>query len=217
MLRALLRMIFNRRLPSASILSGYSSISTRENPSMARKRPAHVVGNRVGERFEFLDHHFELRRALLDALLQFAVQTLNLFRLRLDFLQGILSFAVEARVVDAESGAPGQFFREIQIVFRIAARRILRSKCDCAKVRPRATSGYHHGRSQSQFLEDFEMFRILSQSNQHGIRNIGIDLRLAGSHDVGDAMRRGGIGRELSLKFARPFGALRIAMTSATR
>ena len=39
MLRALARMMFSSRLPSASTLFGYSSISTHENPSIARSGP----------------------------------------------------------------------------------------------------------------------------------------------------------------------------------
>src|SRR2546428_310076 len=71
---------------------------------------------------------------------------------------------------------------------------------------------HDHSRREPEFLQDFEMLSILSESDEHGIGNIGVDFCLAGSHHVRDAVRRRGLRRKPFLEFARPFGPLRIAM-----
>ena len=167
--------------------------------------------------FELLHVTIERRRGriasvsfvdmLAYALFQFFVQLLDFVGFALDFAQCALSLAVQARVVDAQGGAACQICGEAQITVGIPAGGTFRGEGNRPECPVSGNERYDHCRSQAQFLQDFEVFGILRQSDEHGIGNIRVDLRFSRAHHVRDAVWGSRFCRELLLELSCPIGS----------
>ena len=101
---------------------------------------------------------------------------------------GLLSRAIEPRIVDGLGGTTGQVLGEGEVSAAVTASRFGRAERDAAQPAAPRVQRHHHDRAQTQSAKGGAVLGIGCDRVEHLIRDLGMELRLPGPQDLREAV-----------------------------